>query len=294
MRAAIVLWSGKIAEEFLSRRGFRRALISMVFCLAGCATPPTGVEAALASAAKANFAPKILPAGEFQLFALQRLDLDPGSVLTVYIEGDGRAWRRKRQPAPNPSPRQPVTLALALKDPGPAVLYLARPCQYQPPPLPAACDVNLWTTHRYSETVIAAINSAINQAAEGFERVALVGHSGGGTVATLVAARRRDVAWLITIAANLDHRAWTEMHRVSPLTGSLNAADYAHAVEKIPQLHLVGGRDEIVTAEVIRSFVDRIADQSQVHVQVETEFDHDCCWEKHWPELRCALTAVGC
>jgi hypothetical protein len=44
-------------------------------------------------------------------------------------------------------------------------------------------------------------------------------------VASLVAARRHDVVRLVTVAGNLDHLAWTTLHGVSPLTGSLNPAD---------------------------------------------------------------------
>ena len=172
-----------------------------------------------------------------------------------------------------------------MQDPGPAVLYLARPCQYQPRPLPPACDVSVWTSHRYSETVITAMNAAITEVAAEFDKVALVGYSGGGSVAALVAARRQDVAWMMTIAANLDHRAWTELHRVSPLTGSLNAADIAQAVENIPQMHLVGGHDKIAPLAIIQSFMDRMSDESRAQMKVEPGFDHYCCWEQRWPEL---------
>jgi pimeloyl-ACP methyl ester carboxylesterase len=285
MCAAIVLWSSKFAEEFLSLRELRHGIFGTLFCLAGCALSPLDVGKATVAAETAGFVAKTFSAGEFKLFALQKVAPDPGPILTVYIEGDGRSWRRRNQPSADPTPRHSVALALAMQDPVPAVLYLARPCQFQPQPLPSECDVSVWTSHRYSETVITAMNAAINEAAAGFEQVALVGYSGGGTVAALVAARRQDVAWMITVAANLDHRAWTELHGVSPLTGSLNAADFAHAVERIPQLHLVGGKDKTVPLAVIQSFLDQMSDGSRAQVKVEPEFDHDCCWEIAWPKI---------
>jgi len=172
-----------------------------------------------------------------------------------------------------------------MQDPGPAVLYLARPCQFQPQPPPSACNAGVWTSHRYSESVISAMNAAINEAAAGFDKVALIGYSGGGTVAALVAARRSDVTYLITVAANLDHGLWTDLHNVTALTGSLNAADFARDLQGIPQVHYVGGRDDITPARVVESFAARMTDSSQTTIRTEATFDHEFCWVDAWPRL---------
>jgi pimeloyl-ACP methyl ester carboxylesterase len=58
----------------------------------------------------------------------------------------------------------------------------------------------------------------------GSTRLTLVGYSGGGTIAVLLAARRSDVAEVITVAANLDVGYWTQRDGLSPLTGSLDPA----------------------------------------------------------------------
>jgi pimeloyl-ACP methyl ester carboxylesterase len=47
-------------------------------------------------------------------------------------------------------------------------------------------------------------------------RIGLIGYSGGGALATLIAERRGDVAWLITIAANLDLAAWIRSRGIAP------------------------------------------------------------------------------
>ncbi len=293
MPATIVLWSTPIPHRFLAQCVLLHIMFGLLLGLAGCASSTSGLKTAISTAESMGFAAKSFKAGGFELFALQRLAPSPGPLVTVYIEGDGRAWRRRNQPSADPTSHHSIALALALKDPGPAVLYLARPCQFQTHPLPDKCQVSAWTSHRYSEEIIAAMNSAISAAAVGFEQVALVGYSGGGTVAALITARRQDVAWVITIAANLDHRAWTDLHGVSPLTGSLNAADYARAVQHIPQLHLVGGRDRTITPEILQSFVDRMSDKSMTKIAIETEMDHACCWETHWPELMKSLPVIS-
>lgn len=286
MRAAIVRWSARIDQWFhFPRIYLPAACCLLLFCLAGCAQSPANMENAVTQATTSGFAAKTFNAGDFRLFGLQKAAPEPGRLLSVYIEGDGRAWRRRNRPSADPTPRHALALTLALHDPRPAVLYLARPCQFQPAPLPATCNVSVWTSHRYSEAVIAAMNAAITEAAAGFDKVALVGYSGGGSVATLIAARRSDVAFLITVAANLDHARWTELHHVAPLSGSLNAADVARDVQRIPQVHYLGGKDDVVTGRVVESFAARMTDRSQTRIRSEPSFDHECCWADAWPRL---------
>jgi len=270
-------------QEF--RHLCRLPLLVLLCGAAGCTGPAPRSENSLAQAAGTGFTREVLQAGGFDLLTLRRTRPGAGDILTIYIEGDGLAWWRRTRPAADPTPKHALGLALALKDPDANVLYLARPCQFQPRPLPETCRPALWTSERYGEAVIAAMNEAINQVAKDFERVALVGYSGGGSVAALIAARRDDVAWMITIGANLDHARWTDLHHVTALTGSLNAADFAGAVQRIPQVHYLGGRDDIVPTPVVESYMAGMTDHSQASIRIEAEFDHECCWVEAWPRL---------
>jgi hypothetical protein len=278
---AIVRLRLQRAREFLRLRRAVPVLLASV--LAACAGPVPRSADALARAADAGFTRLTIPAGGFDFFALRRGDA-AAAELTIYIEGDGRAWRRGAPPA-DPTPRHPLGLALALADPGPDVLYLARPCQFLPGPPPDRCRPELWSTERYGEAVVAATDEAIDRLAGHARRLTLIGHSGGGAVAVLVAARRSDVVQLVTVAANLDHERWTDLHDVTPLTGSLNPADAATAVQNIPQVHFAGGRDRIVPAVVVESFLERMSDRDRAVLRVEPEFDHACCWVAAWPRL---------
>jgi pimeloyl-ACP methyl ester carboxylesterase len=210
---------------------------------------------------------------------------DPAVPLVVYIEGDGLAWKSRSEPSLNPTPRDPVGLKLAALDGAPNVLYVARPCQYTPQNQDWNCRAEIWTSHRFSEPVIRSVSQAIDsvRARNGITAgVHLVGYSGGGAVAALIAARRSDVLSLRTVAGNLDHDALNRLHGVSLMPHSLNAADVAANLAHLPQRHLVGGRDTIVPRSVIDSYVRKIGSDRCGTVIVIDGVSHENGWESAW------------
>ena len=110
----------------------------------------------------------------------------PNKTLHVYLGGDGTPVNAGR-PAKDPTPRNPLMLRLMLLDPDPAV-YVGRPC-YHGLAATAGCSGDLWTTARYSESVVSSLAAAIRRImmSRGYERISLFGHSGGGTLAMLLA-----------------------------------------------------------------------------------------------------------
>ena len=78
----------------------------------------------------AGLAKESVQAGRFKLTAYSRLDAT-GGPLTVFIEGDGRAWLSKYRLSEDPTPLHPVGLELAAADHSVNVVYMARPCQYK-------------------------------------------------------------------------------------------------------------------------------------------------------------------
>lgn len=145
----------------------------------------------------------------------------------------------------------------------------------------------MWTHARFSETVVASVDEAIDQELRerGGERVVLLGYSGGGVVAALVAARRRDVALLVTVGSPLDHTYWTREAGVAPLRGSLRPVDFARALRAIPQVHFVGGRDARVPRGAVDAYVVALGAPEGLRVESVDGFDHHCCWAAAWPEL---------
>jgi len=211
----------------------------------------------------------------------------PGSDLMVYIEGDGRAWINRRSPSGDPTPKDPTAFRLALIDPAPKVLYLGRPCQYTSPDTMRDCHKRFWTASRFSPTIVEAMDAALTQAKKVLKakRLHLIGYSGGGGLAVLLASRRKDVATVMTVAGNLDHSAWTSHHGVTPLSESLNPVDVAFSVRDSPQVHFVGLADEVMPPPVARSFFSRMGESSKARLVEIPGFDHRCCWVKAWPNL---------
>lgn len=215
-------------------------------------------------------------------------------VLTVYIEGDGLAFLGPHTVSADPTPNDPVALRMALAHPGGAAAYLARPCQYL---MAGPCRPAYWTSHRYAAEIVAGMSQAVDELKRGVgaERVILVGYSGGGAVAVLVASRRKDVAGVVTVAANLDLAVWTQAKGLSALTGSLDPAGVAAEVAAIPQVHFIGGKDDTVPAEVGQSYLRRAGIGSRARLVTLADFGHACCWAEEWRRLAgdAALSAIA-
>lgn len=282
---------------FLGRYRFLLLALSLLLAItqAGCAgiSPQERRAKADALVAAQQWQAIRLPTNQFVLAAYIPSQPVKTDTLTVYIEGDGLAWLTRSQASDDPTPRNPVGLQMALRHREGGVAYLARPCQYVAGKDARGCAVTYWTNRRFAPEIIEATNSAIDQLKQDFgaNKLVLIGYSGGGAVAALVAARRQDVVQLVTVAGNLDHLAWTTLHRVPPLNGSLNPVDDWEVLQAIPQLHFVGGNDANVSVQVTNSYLARFPLKPRFPLkhrpamQVIQGFDHTCCWVEQWPEL---------
>ena len=206
-------------------------------------------------------------------------------TLTIYIEGDGASWLFKTIPPRNPTPDQSLVVALAASDSNPYILYLARPCQFIDVQTIKECDESLWTDGRFSTQVITLFNQAIDEIVRSMPplRLNLVGHSGGGTLATLIAAQRSDVNCLVTLASPLDLSAWTQALAIAPLLKSKNPAEPNANLKQIRQTHYLGENDRIVTKESIGRYRNF---PPQTEFITISGFDHRKFWVEHWPMLQ--------
>lgn len=273
--------------------------LAIFFCLgaasvlAGCAAVEifeSGFARANRLAAEHGWRVRAFDAPPFTLYGQVKPLAGAAPVVAVYIEGDGAAWRDRFSPPSDPTPGDPVALRLALKDTSTAVVYLARPCQYVARLAPSAarhCAPRYWTGARFAPEVVAAIDTAIEQAKResGAARIRLVGYSGGGVIAALIAERRDDIDLLVTVAAPLDVAGWTRRHDISPLAGSL-APDRGNArARTVRQIHFAGADDAVVPAETVRTFVEGAGSAARSKLIVVPGFDHICCWAERWPEM---------
>lgn len=121
-----------------------------------------------------------------------------------------------------------------------------------------------------------------------YKSMTLIGHSGGGVLAMLLAERSLGVKAVVTIAANLDIAAWAELHGYSELSGSLNPAQRSPLPPTIKQLHLAGEHDSNVPPELIRQ---ALRGQPGVVPRVIAGHAHRCCWAREWPTILSEMTA---
>lgn len=228
--------------------------------------------------------------GPFLLPVLARPDLPAGGALHVYLEGDGRPWLNRVR-AHNPTGRSNVALELMLADPGPALL-LGRPCYHQPGTPAPPCEPDLWTEGRYSQPVLEALAEAVGELL-GKHRPAslvLVGYSGGGVLALLLAQQQTLPTTVVTVASNLDTEAWTEHHRHLPLTGSLNPAQEIAQGAAFRQVHLAGAHDAVVPPATTARYRER---HPEAAYSLHEEFDHRCCWVDAWPGFLGEILGTG-
>lgn len=260
------------------------------WALTGCAQLPSPQERRAVAdelALKQGWQAELIAAEPFALVAYLPGLVAKADTLTVYIEGDGLAWLNGATPSSDPTPRQPLALKLALAQAAGNAAYLARPCQFRAESETTHCSQTYWTNKRFAPEVIAATDTAVDvlKARFGASYIQLVGYSGGGAVAALVAARRHDVVLLVTVAGNLDTQAWTRLHRISPLTGSLNPADARAQLSQIRQVHFSGQSDQVVPPAMAEAFAAGFSLAQRPDVRIMKSYDHSCCWADNWTFL---------
>jgi dienelactone hydrolase len=256
----------------------RHASILLALFLAGCSTNATRIEKL---AATLGMTRSVVAAGGFRSPIFMRgIPAPQDAPLAVFIEGDGVPWRGGMQPSLDPTTANPIALKLLARTQQPAA-YVSRPC-YQEMTGPR-CTPERWTFERYSDEIVASMTEAVRTAVAraNARRVVLIGYSGGGVLAVLIAERLDNVAAVITVGANLDTDAWTQHHGYLPLTGSLNPAS-SSAAHPWPETHLYGAQDEVVPVATTAAYFTRFPRAQQ---KIIAGYDHVCCWVEQWEEI---------
>jgi len=257
-------------------------IFAALVLLQGCATPS---EKFIDTATEFGFSMQELDGMPYK----HRVFINPKAKyvdnideLHVYLDGDGTPWRSGNRIAEDPTPRNPLILKLMKQDQAPAIL-LGRPCYYGLS-LSESCSNTLWTSDRYASVIVDSMIAALNRwiSARKIDHLVLIGFSGGGALATLMAPRLHEVSTVVTIAANLDIKAWSDYHAYLQLSGSFNPMTDAQIPSQIRQIHLAGLKDTNVPASIIESFS---AMQKDAIFLPQPEYTHDCCWDKIWSEF---------
>ena len=126
-------------------------------------------------------------------------------------------------------------------------------------------------------------------------RIKLVGYSGGAAVALLIAARRKDVESIMTVAGNVDPEGLNQMFGLTPLEGSLNPRKFFNQIKGIPQIYWVGQDDGLITEKFTEEWAARL-DSGCVEIILVPGVSHTMGWETVWPTFlrRKTLKGMGC
>jgi dienelactone hydrolase family protein len=258
-----------------SMRRFSTLLVASF--LAGCSTNAIRIDRL---AETLGMSRSVVEAGGFRSLVFTRGVPTPHDApLAIFIEGDGVPWVGGREPSLDPTTADPLALKLLGETPPPTA-YVTRPCYNDMGG--QRCTPERWTMERYSDEIVSSMTEVVRTLAQQSKArsVMLVGYSGGGVLAVLIAERLDNVAAVVTVGANLDVDAWTRHHGYLPLTGSLNPAA-STAVHRWPETHLYGTHDENVPPATTDAYFKRFP-----HAQRRLEAnDHLCCWVEQWPEL---------
>jgi predicted esterase len=264
-------------------------LLAIVVIISGCHIFITNENVKNRYLLNSGFKPLTLNVVDFNLEVWGKFSLK-SKTLVIYIEGDGNAWQTRFKLSSDPTPRDPLALRLAVQDNTDNVLYLARPCQYQSMQnVKCQTDNKYWSSHRYSAMVLKTYHLLLDQLKQkfAFQQFHLIGYSGGGTIAALLAASRSDITELVTIASNLDHQNWTKFHNVSALSGSLNLYQYLESLSEVKQMHVSGKNDQIVPSHINFHLLKKLKsfNPKNIHQLIIEDYNHNCCWKDNWSAI---------
>jgi dienelactone hydrolase len=260
-------------------RALRLLVGAVALLLCACATPS---ERFADEARSLGFQSAIVAGDRFRHVIYFAEADDPADAIHVYIEHDGTPWIDAVRVSDDPTPRTAYALELMARDDGPR-LFLGRPCYFDTRADPG-CSALEWTHRRYAPEIVASMAAALRTflAHHSHRHVVLIGYSGGGTLAWLVASHVPQTSTVVTIAANLDTDAWTTLHDYSPMRGSLDPAREPPLAARVAHIAYVGGRDTNVPLAIARSFAARHPETRIIEIPA---FDHECCWIERWPDL---------
>lgn len=259
-------------------------LLLVLLTVACTKTSPEIWDSMAKNASNHNFEAKTFNVKPFLLSGFLKNLPNTNNDLVVYIEGDGAALTYAKKVAQDPSPSHAQSYELAMLDPAPKVLYLARIGQFQPSQTGPLYQ-KYWAEERFSNDAVEAANEAIDQtkAQTGTSYVHLIGFSGGGAIATLLAERRSDIKTLVTVAGLLDISWWVDTFDYKPLTGSLNPADRAAMISTLPQIHINGKTDNITPPQMAIQFKQK-TNFTKFRI-ITLPNGHYDGWTKAWPKL---------
>jgi len=238
-------------------------------------------------AARQGLVPKIYQTKNFKIYTLQKIS-NPKAKVRIYFEGDGKAFITRNIASPNPTPTSYFLINLIAQDHSANVIYIARPCQFvQDPKCYGVGAEKNWTNGRFSKEVIDSINEVMMDFRA--HNIELIGYSGGANIMKYAAISSQkhygNVLNLRTIAGNLNNEKFSQIHHVKAEYEFYDDESLSQRLSKIPQIHFVGGSDEIIPEIIAQSYRDKLPVKNCVQIIKIPTASHSSGWEENWHEL---------
>jgi hypothetical protein len=288
-----------VALLFITTRVFMKSChFFSYFALALCLAASQGCSAGSGGGVKTSDAEGVLnrqeiTAGSFRLTTFSRI-LDTNQPITVYVEGDVRGFAPSENPGVDATQDENLGLRLAALDPSDNVVVISHPCQFNISD--SVCFDKTWKNGRLAAQVYASTNRALDYvlAVVPHPYLNLVGYSGGGAVAAILAAWRHDVISLRTIAGNLDPVVGNgRAHASVPQDDFIDPMEIAPRLALLPQEHFVGDKDVLVPPFLTENFVKAIGLSYCVRITHIAEATHKTGWEEMWKRNAARMPICG-
>ncbi len=262
--------------------------------LSGCYLPTLSMKRDTATrlAAPSFMLERQIATDPYLITVYERTSRRKGGEATVYIEGGPIVWNDLMKEREAATPQNPVALHMATRDKAESLIYMARPCQYTTHTDGTACERTEWTTGRFSLEALRSMNAALDNIKKeyGFTGFNLVGYADGAGIAVHMAASRRDILSLRTVAGVIDTDVFAqtynpEQYEVFVDRSSQNPAMHAAALSNLPQHHFVGEWDHYVGPEMAQNFRYAAGNSRCVRVSEVKAVNTDKGWVNRWPDL---------
>lgn len=237
-------------------------------------------ETAKRIAAPVFMLPRTIKANEFRLKSYERV-YEKGEPAILYIGGNSQ-----HSDVSSPESADPVALRLAAQDPKSNVIYLAQACQYVGHH--GDCPDEYMADKKHSPEIVAAFNTALNniRGAHNITGFHIVGYDGGAGLGVALAADRKDVLSLRTVAGILDTQFYAHINDTNFSDKSLNPVDIAPQLKNMPQRHFVGQMDKEVPPAIYHSYAQAMGDTTCSQVTLVPDAKHRDGWTEQWSTLR--------
>jgi len=201
---------------------------------------------------------------------------DQLNLIDDWANDGGLPWLAQNKIARDPSSNHKQTFALWQAEENAAYL-ISRPCYFGDDS--ASCHPGLWANARYSAEVVNSLASVIRSlhARHVNSDIRIVGYSGGGVLAVLLAEKLLEVVEVVTYASPLGINKWAHLHGFSKLDKSINPLD-VQLRPSLKQRHFIGKKDRNVPYEINKELYRR----QGVEPIIVDGFTHD----SNWPSLR--------